>query len=312
MEIKTLPEQTLKKTVDNLSLGSVRKSLLAKALRQIESQPDLLVKTNKNCEDLSSLQENFKIKSVDMQTKLNTIEVRLAQKLPVKSAPYKLKPSTKIDLISTKKCEDFDLSPVSNKRYPQSTRNSSPSQSSPISNHKRNRTLPKFQSFSTLPKPFDSPYSSSRRSLSPDLRVEKPVSLIILEKYFSDVCKSIANTTMITKELLIKAKQMKIVLNDCLNSMPDLSLNFYVLMESSLNDIFKISSSQNPSNYRTLANKLLQLAEYLEQNSFRNPQEPASPRKTIDNPPKKTESLPQATTELKMKIARITPKLIDI
>lgn len=96
----------------------------------------------------------------------------------------------------------------------------------------------------------------------------KPASLIKLENYFSEICNSIESTAEISEQLLVKSESMQEVLKECLTAIPDLSLQFYILMSSIIKEIQEIHSNSSLATISSLAQKLLQLGSYLEKNKY--------------------------------------------
>ncbi|CAG9310572.1 unnamed protein product [Blepharisma stoltei] len=336
--MENLVDSSTKDEVGNTDLsqlGCVRKSLLAKAIQKAGAKNIKAGRGNPIMQDLVKIHEDYKSKSNEIKTKINDakgtkevleenydtvpktqkkIELIELERKTVSPLKYKQKsPSKTVGPVAKVNLKPKE--PQSNRSRPFSPERSpnSPQVKAGFT-HKRNQTLPNSQPLSiNLLNPSDSPKSSvySRKSLSPKPKKEKPISLVILEKYFSDVCKSIASTTEINENLLRKARQMRVVLDDCLEAIPDLSLNFYSLMESSINDIQKIAISNDKADYRALANKLLQLASDLDENNIISSAEPASPRKQPEEVPQ-SENLAEIAVELKQKINRITPRVINI
>ena len=137
----------------------------------------------------------------------------------------------------------------------------------------------------------------------------KPISLIIIEKYFSDICQSIASKGHIDSALLSKAGTMQEVLKDCLSVINDLSLQFYVLMASALKEIQHIESTQDESLYSTLAKKLLQLAELIEENKYLSQNDRVS---TLPIEPVQVFDLIGLGKELSIRINRVTARVLNI
>ncbi|OMJ66380.1 hypothetical protein SteCoe_36790 [Stentor coeruleus] len=140
--------------------------------------------------------------------------------------------------------------------------------------------------------------------------IHKPISLIIIEKYFSDICQSIANKDIIEKPLLSKAATIQDVLKDCLTAVPDISLQFYVLMASALKEIQQIYITQDNNLYSALAKKLVQIAEMIEENTYiseidrinTQPAEEICEIKGLDNLAK----------ELLVRVNRVTARILNI
>ena len=191
----------------------------------------------------------------------------------------------------------------------------------------------------TPSKYFDSPdscssnikISSSRNSISPssleknyDLRHEnlpesskstnhecfKPVSLIIIEKYFSDVCHSLSSKGLIDTILLSKASTMQDVLKDCLKALPNLSLQFYVLMGSALKEIQQIHFFHEENLYPALSKKLVQLGELLQENSYSSEIQRVNTQQS-EEIVSETIFLEDLGNELFMKISKVTTKVLN-
>ena len=103
---------------------------------------------------------------------------------------------------------------------------------------------------------------------------------------------------------------MQDVLKDCLSVIHDLSLQFYVLMASALKEIQQIELTQDQSLYSTLAKKLLQLAELIEENKYTSQTERVV---TLPN-----DEVPEVTSlaglgkELFVRINRVTVRVLNI
>ena len=159
----------------------------------------------------------------------------------------------------------------------------------------------------------NSQYSVSSNTARSNYRQEeshKPISLVIIEKYFSEICQSIANKGTIDTNLLIKADTMQEVLKNCLVSVPDLSLQYYVLMESSLKEIQEIYSTQDEDLYSALLKKLVQLAELIEDNKFTSATERANtqpPEEIIE-----ITGLNEIGRELEIRISKVTVRILNL
>lgn len=138
----------------------------------------------------------------------------------------------------------------------------------------------------------------------------KAISLVIIEKYFSDICQNIANKNYIEKSLLAKAGTMQDVLKDCLTAVPDISLQFYVLMASALKEIQEIYTTQDSSLYSTLAKKLVQVAGLLEENNYTSDVDRVTtmPNEEITE----VVGLANIRSELNVRIARVTARILDL
>lgn len=141
--------------------------------------------------------------------------------------------------------------------------------------------------------------------------LKKPISLIILEKYFSDICYSISSQGSIDHSLLKKLNTMKEVLKDLLSAIPDISLDVYVLMSSSLKDLQTIKDSNLDSPLSSLLNKLGNIAIKISENKFRNrveksPTNRAEAVYVINEEPEDLEK------ELDVKVSRVTARVLNI
>lgn len=152
--------------------------------------------------------------------------------------------------------------------------------------------------------------NTPRTALRQDLESSKPISLVIIEKYFSDVCQSIANKGSIDQSLLSKASTMQDVLKDCLTVIHDLSLQFYVLMASVLKEIQQIDLTQDQSLYSTLAKKLLQLADLIEENKYISQTERAITLPTEEVC--EVTGLHNISKELFIRMNRVTARVLNI
>ncbi|OMJ67752.1 hypothetical protein SteCoe_35003 [Stentor coeruleus] len=142
--------------------------------------------------------------------------------------------------------------------------------------------------------------------------VKKPISLSILEKYFTDICQSITTKNSIDPSLLTKAEAMHEVLKDCLTAIHDLSLEIYILMASAIKDIQHIRSTNDHRFHSILMNKLLQISSMIEDNTYRSTKEKVpifeevQKENTIDI---QDEDIGQ---ELYIRISRVTVRVLNI
>ncbi|CAG9327582.1 unnamed protein product [Blepharisma stoltei] len=172
-------------------------------------------------------------------------------------------------------------------------RSKSPNQSS----HNRNRSVT----------PRKAQENSISQNTTPRPSTSKPQSLIDLENYFSEICSSIEKSAKIEMEVLNKAECMQGVLKDCLTEIPDLSLQFYVLMSSILKEIQTINKKDDSISICPLASKLLELGDYLENRKYS-----ASLKKNKeinDTPTIKKPSDPLSI--LKENSAKVTARIIE-
>jgi hypothetical protein len=137
----------------------------------------------------------------------------------------------------------------------------------------------------------------------------KAISLVIIEKYFSDICSNIANKNFIEKNLLSKATTMQDVLKDCLTAVPDISLQFYVLMASALKEIQEIYNSQDTALYGPLAKKLVQIAGMLEDNKFTSDVDRVA---TLPSEDIEVQGLRNIASELNLRVTRVTARILNI
>lgn len=152
-----------------------------------------------------------------------------------------------------------------------------------------------------------SPVSTHRALKEP---VNKAISLVIIEKYFSDICQNIANKNFIEKSLLAKAGTMQDVLKDCLTAVPDISLQFYVLMASALKEIQQIYVTQDTSLYSTLAKKLVQVAGLLEENNYTSDVDRVTTLPSEDIV--EVIGLGNIKSELNLRITRVSARILNI
>ena len=148
----------------------------------------------------------------------------------------------------------------------------------------------------------------------PEHMVKKPISLAILEKYFSDICQSISIKSSIDPSLSSKAETMHGVLKDCLKAIHDLSLEIYLQMASSLKDIQQIHKTQDNRLISGLTHKLLKISEMIEDNKYRSESERVINQpnaKEIDKEIEKT-SAEDLAVELKIRISRVTARILNI
>lgn len=169
----------------------------------------------------------------------------------------------------------------------------------------------KLDNIQTEPSNYSSVSNSPQSTLREKQKdMHKPISLIIIEKYFSDICQSIANKEIIEKPLLAKAVTMQDVLKDCLTAVPDISLQFYVLMASALKEIQQIYMTQDNNLYSALAKKLVQIAGMIEENTY------TSEVDRINTQPAEElceiRGLGDLAKELLVRINRVTARILNI
>ena len=136
-----------------------------------------------------------------------------------------------------------------------------------------------------------------------------PISLAVLQKYFSDICSSLNQKNSVSIQLLSKLKTMKDVLKDCYNSIPDLSLDIYLQMASAFQDLDQIQSQQSPTPVPVLINKCLQIALLIETESFRSKSDPASKISVKLEEPEPTLNL---EIELDSRVAKVTVRVLNL
>lgn len=164
--------------------------------------------------------------------------------------------------------------------------------------------------------------STSELSLSEKLQstssirdqvLKRPISLIILSKYFTDLCLNISSRGFIDQSLLKKVDTMKEVLKDCLAAIPDMKLEAYVLMSSSLKEIQSIRDSKDskaPDSLSSLTSKLGNIALMIEENRLRNRIE-RSP--VANNEEELVSDEPEDMgKELEVRVSRVTARVLNI
>lgn len=154
-----------------------------------------------------------------------------------------------------------------------------------------------------------SPISSTPHMFSEEHTVKKPISLAILEKYFSDICQSISAKGHIDPSLLIKAESMHEVLKDCLTAIHNLSLDIYLLMASSLKDIQHIRTSEDQRFQVLLSNKLLQIAAMIEDNNYRSDNEKIVLQEEVKE---EFTSVKDLARELNVRVSRVTARILNL
>ncbi|OMJ75056.1 hypothetical protein SteCoe_25902 [Stentor coeruleus] len=144
--------------------------------------------------------------------------------------------------------------------------------------------------------------------------VKKPISLAILEKYFSDICQSITLKNSIDQNLLSKAETMHGVLKDCLTAIHDMSLEIYILMASALKDIQQIRMTNDIRYHSLLMNKLLQISAMIEDNAYRSQKEKASICEDIKDEKSKCieDENEDIGKELNIRVSRVTARILNI
>lgn len=151
-----------------------------------------------------------------------------------------------------------------------------------------------------------------RSSLTHDHIVKKPISLAILEKYFSDICQSITTKNLIDPALLGKAETMHGVLKDCLTAIHDLSLEIYILMASALKDIQHIRTTNDHRFHVVLMNKLLQISTMIEDNAYRSTKEKVSVFEEVQKEIQTEVQEEDVGQELFIRVSRVTARILNI
>lgn len=142
--------------------------------------------------------------------------------------------------------------------------------------------------------------------------VKKPISLAILEKYFSDICQSITSKNSIDHKLLSKAETMHGVLKDCLTAIHDMSLEIYILMASALKDIQQIRMTNDLRYHSLLMNKLLQISAMIEDNTYRSHKEKASICEDVKDEKDKCPEDEDIEKEFNIRVSRVTARTLNI
>ena len=138
-----------------------------------------------------------------------------------------------------------------------------------------------------------------------------PISLTVLQKYFSDILSNLTEKNSIDQQLLSKHKTMKDVLKDCYNSIPDLSLYIYQQMVSVFQDLDHLQSQQSATSIPALINKCLQITLLIETENFRSKSDPAS--KIFKNLEEAEQNLNLSIeAELDSKIGKVTVRVLNI
>lgn len=153
--------------------------------------------------------------------------------------------------------------------------------------------------------------STERLTASPfhvsNHQIKRPISLTVLEKYFSDVCQSINSKNCIDLNLLNRVETMKDVLQDCLNAVNDLSLEIYILMSSAIKDLQHFQAMNDRRIFSGLISKLIQINMLIEDDKFTSKTEPAV--QGWGQIGKEGEDL---ETELDIRISRITARILNV
>lgn len=145
-----------------------------------------------------------------------------------------------------------------------------------------------------------------------DQALKRPISLIILGKYFSDLCINISSRGCVDQSLLNKVDTMKEVLKDCLSAIPDIKLEAYVLISSSLKEIQSLRDSKDQKDLTSLSSltsKLGNIALMIEENRLRNrvDRSPAANEdEIVTNEPE------DLGKELEVRVSRVTARVLNI
>jgi hypothetical protein len=200
------------------------------------------------------------------------------------------------------------LSIYSRKRHPSDT--SSISSLRSISPATDIALTQRLDHLTTEPSRMSSHASSPLSSFRAQKDQAKPISLVIIEKYFSDICQSIASKNSIEKNLLAKASTMLDVLKDCLTAVPDMSLQFYVLMSSALKEIQQIHEEGCQGLFPSVAKKLVQIADMIEEKSYKSQVDRVNtqPSEEINE----IRGLRNLGSELNVRVGRVTARTFNL
>lgn len=109
---------------------------------------------------------------------------------------------------------------------------------------------------------------------------------------------------MITPELSNKACSMLDVLNDCYQFIPDMSADFYALMNDILHDVIEKRNSQS---YSAIVRKISEAAYVIKNNNYIDSHRFA-PRITLKN----LKSEDKLIVDLNDKMTKITPRIVNL
>ena len=108
--------------------------------------------------------------------------------------------------------------------------------------------------------PVPLPRKSSESSIIPAKSKDPDLSKV--ENYISAVCERIESNLFLPAELAEQASDMGQILEDCLEELPDFSIDFYFLVSNVLRAIEGLNGS---TDYRDLATHLMSLGQFMKE-----------------------------------------------
>ncbi|OMJ78041.1 hypothetical protein SteCoe_22242 [Stentor coeruleus] len=134
---------------------------------------------------------------------------------------------------------------------------------------------------------------------------EHSISILMLETHLSDICKTVSLENCITEALYIQVPAMTNILNDCMN-LSNISLEFYRQVERALSFIVKIYEYSCSSLLPDLVQLLVKIVDMIHSYDY------LSNTLTVPIKSNKYKSNNEILAELKVRINRVTPRVINI
>lgn len=134
---------------------------------------------------------------------------------------------------------------------------------------------------------------------------EHSISILMLESYLSDICRIISEGGCITETLYSQISAMKNILNDCM-ILSNISLEFYRQVETALSFIAKIYEYSCTDLIKDLAHLLMKIVSMIKNYGY------LSSTLTVPIRGNKNISINEILAELKIRISRVTPRIINV
>jgi hypothetical protein len=164
---------------------------------------------------------------------------------------------------------------------------------------------PRFRSLSR--KPTELSILSSRSQINSYLSTTSahPISLLMLESYLNEICKSISSSNSVTDQLHTQVQSMRNLLNDCI-ALSSISLEFYRNVESALNLVCRIHEDSDLSLIPSLVQLLCQVFGMIKNYSY-IPNKVSVPVRAMQN-----SNLEEYLQGLKQRIGRLTTRVVMV
>jgi hypothetical protein len=155
-----------------------------------------------------------------------------------------------------------------------------------ISNHRPNLSLASSKSIKTV-------------------NTSHTVSILMLERYLSNICKTISSDYIISEASYNQLPSIKKILEDCART-SNISIEFYTLVETSLLLVSKIYKESCTNLIKELMQVLLKVFSMISKHQYNS----NTSRMRIE--PYQNMPMVEVLDELKIRMARITPRVINV